>query len=187
MIEVEKYFNRSGYMNATNKNNYNVYLASDEVIVLKKAKKYYSKYNLIYDETHAESAKEDKRYSELGAENIIADIYFLSQCDYLVCTFSSQVCRLAYELMQTRYADASWRFKSLDDIYYFGEQNQPVYMAILDHWPTNNISKEIEILVNDKISVYGNHWNGYFWGKNEETGIEGFFPTYKVKELIQEF
>lgn len=42
-----------------------------------------------------------------------------------------QVCRLAYEIMQTLHADASARFKSLDDIYYYGGQgpHQQVRLA----------------------------------------------------------
>ncbi len=41
------------------------------------------------------------------------------------------MCRLAYEIMQTLHADASARFKSLDDIYYYGGQgpHQQVRLA----------------------------------------------------------
>ena len=35
-----------------------------------------------------------------------------------------QVCRIAYEIMQTRHIDAADRFKSLDDIFYFGGQSE---------------------------------------------------------------
>ena len=56
--------------------------------------------------------------------NVIVDLILLSQSDYIVCTFSSQICRLAFELMQTRVSDhdLSSAFYSLDDIYYFGGQ-----------------------------------------------------------------
>ncbi|CAH8527557.1 unnamed protein product [Schistosoma bovis] len=37
--------------------------------------------------------------------NAIIDIIALSMTDFLVCTFSSNICRLAYELMQTRHVD----------------------------------------------------------------------------------
>ena len=36
----------------------------------------------------------------------------------------SQVSRIAYEIMQTRFPDAADRFKSLDDIWYFGGQDE---------------------------------------------------------------
>lgn len=93
-----------------------VYLATDELDVLKEARQRYPDYKFIFDEANAKTASVHQRYSPESAQGVILDIYFLSQCEYLVCTFSSQVCRLAYELMQLRFADASWRFRSLDDV-----------------------------------------------------------------------
>lgn len=55
----------------------------------------------------AKSAGLGRRYSVDSLRNVILDIVLLSECDYLVCTFSSQVCRLAYELMQTRGIDST--------------------------------------------------------------------------------
>ena len=37
--------------------------------------------------------------------------------------------RLAYEIMQTRFPDAADRFKSLDDIWYFGGQDHHEQVA----------------------------------------------------------
>lgn len=162
----------------------NVYLASDEQAVFDEAKANYKSYNFIYDETNARTAQLDKRYSPDSAQGVILDIYFLSQCDYLVCTFSSQVCRMAYELMQARYPDASWRFKSLDDVYYFGGQNPHNVMAIFDHEPNKN-RNELEMKAGDLIGLAGNHWNGYCKGRNRRTNTEGFFPTYKTVDVIQ--
>jgi glycoprotein 6-alpha-L-fucosyltransferase len=34
------------------------------------------------------------------------------------------VCRIAYEIMQQNFVDAADRFKSLDDIWYFGGQDE---------------------------------------------------------------
>ena len=107
------------------------------------------------------------------------DIYFLSRCDFLVCTFSSQVCRLAYELMQVRYPDASWRFRSLDDVYYFGGQKEHIVEAIFDHEPEQN-SGEIEVKKGDLIGLAGNHWNGYSKGKNKRSDAEGILKQFSV-------
>lgn len=52
--------------------------------------------------TSAQTAGIGTRYSVDSLRNVILDIVMLSECDHLVCTFSSQVCRLAFELMQTR-------------------------------------------------------------------------------------
>ena len=125
-----------------------------------------------------------ERYTPASAQGVILDIYFLSQCEFLVCTFSSQVCRLAYELMQTRFPDASWRFRSLDDVYYYGGQNGHVMVALFDHIPAKN-SEEIELKKGDHIGLAGNHWNGFSKGKNFRTNRIGLFPSYKVKDILQ--
>ncbi|CAI9740361.1 Hypothetical predicted protein [Octopus vulgaris] len=91
-------------------------------------------------------------------KGIIFDIHFLSLCDYLVCTFSSQVCRVAYELMQTYHGDASQKFYSLDDIYYFGGQNAHNVKAIQKH--TAQRKEEISFEIGDSIGIAGNHWDG---------------------------
>ena len=126
----------------------------------------------------------DQRYSPDSAAGVILDVHFLSQCEYLVCTFSSQVCRLAYELMQVRFPDASWRFRSLDDVYYFGGQNGHNVKALFEHVP-NKQNGEIELKVGDLVGLAGNHWNGYSKGKNMRTGEDGLFPSYKAQDVIQ--
>ncbi len=41
------------------------------------------------------------RASREGFESISYDVMYLANCDFVVCTFSSSVCRLVYELMLT--------------------------------------------------------------------------------------
>ena len=115
MKSVESFFDLNDYVKGTNTKRL-VYLATDEIQVLKEAREKYPHYKFIFDEENAKTASVNQRYSPESAQGVISDIYFLSQCEYLVCTFSSQVCRLAYELMQLRFPDASWRFRSLDDV-----------------------------------------------------------------------
>jgi glycoprotein 6-alpha-L-fucosyltransferase len=126
----------------------------------------------------------NERYTPASAEGVILDIYYLSQCEYLVCTFSSQVCRLAYEYMQVRFPDASWRFRSLDDVYYFGGGNGHEVVAIRDHEPRRGTS-EIELKKGDVIGLAGNHWNGFSKGNNKRTNKIGLFPSFKVRDIIQ--
>jgi len=54
-----------------------------------------------------------------GTLALLSDWYFLQQVDFLVGTSSSQVTRMAYELMQPFHANASALFVSLDDPWYF--------------------------------------------------------------------
>ena len=85
--------------------------------------------------------------------------------------------------MQTRFTDASWRIKSLDDIYYFDYQQDHLVVAIQDHVPQTE--DEIELKIDDLIKIIGNHWNGYSKGINLRTKANGIFPSYKIKDIIR--
>jgi glycoprotein 6-alpha-L-fucosyltransferase len=69
--------------------------------------------------------------------------------------------------MQTKHTDASERFVSLDDIYYYGGGIGLDQKVVAGHKPRT--SNELEIQPGDKISVAGNHWNGMSKGTNRRT------------------
>lgn len=70
--------------------------------------------------------------------------------------------------MQSLHVDASERFKSLDDIYYYGGQNPHNRVAVLPHNPKQR-PQEMQMKVGDVIGIAGNHWNGYSKGSNRRT------------------
>ncbi|XP_013870941.1 alpha-(1,6)-fucosyltransferase [Austrofundulus limnaeus] len=160
-----------------------VYLATDDPSLLQEAKTKYPDYEFISDNSISWSAGLHNRYTENSLRGVILDIHFLSQTDFLVCTFSSQVCRVAYEIMQTLHPDASSFFYSLDDIYYFGGQNAHNQIAIYPHQPRNG--EDIPLEPGDVIGVAGNHWDGYSKGINRKLGRTGLYPSYKVREKIE--
>lgn len=51
----------------------------------------YPDYTFISDPSATLSAGLNRRYSDESLRGVILDIHFLSLCDHLVCTFSSQV------------------------------------------------------------------------------------------------
>lgn len=159
-----------------------VYLASDDPTVLSDAKKLYPHYEFISDNEISKTAGLGSRYTDASLRGVIIDIHFMSLCDYLVCTFSSQVCRVAYELMQPMRGDASNWFKSLDDVYYFGGQNGHNMEVVEAHVAQND--KEIDLQPGDLVGIAGNHWNGYSKGRNQRNGKSGLYPSYKVKDKI---
>ncbi|XP_055380359.1 alpha-(1,6)-fucosyltransferase [Condylostylus longicornis] len=160
-----------------------IFLASDDPRVISEAKNKYPQYEILGDYEVAKMAAVSTRYTDSSLNGIILDIHMLSLCDYLVCTFSSQVCRVAYEIMQTLYPDASHRFKSLDDIYYYGGQNAHNRIAVLPHKRRNK--DEIHLNVGDSIGIAGNHWNGFSKGKNKRTNEIGLFPSFKVNDKVE--
>jgi len=69
--------------------------------------------------------------------------------------------------MQTRHPDASQRFISLDDVYYYGGGVGVLQVAEKVHEPRND--QEIELLAGDTVHLAGNHWNGMSKGTNRRT------------------
>lgn len=181
MVHVEDYFLTLDKLYSSVKRR--VYIATDDPSVIDETKRKYPEYDVIGDTTLSKTAGLSNRYSDDSLRAVILDIHFLSQSDYLVCTFSSQVCRLAYELMQTLHADASRRFRSLDDVYYFGGQNAHYQVALVEHKARPG-TDELDLLPGDGISVAGNHWDGFSKGRCERTGKLGIYPSYKVREHV---
>lgn len=160
-----------------------IFLASDDARVIDEARKKYPQYEIIGDAEVARMAAVSTRYTDTGLNGIILDIHLLSISDYLVCTFSSQVCRVGYEIMQTLYPDAGNRFKSLDDIYYYGGQNQHNRQVVIPHKARNH--DELQLKTGDLVGVAGNHWDGYSKGKNMRTNQVGLFPSFKVVDKVE--
>ncbi|XP_043553855.1 alpha-(1,6)-fucosyltransferase isoform X5 [Chiloscyllium plagiosum] len=181
MVHVEEHYKFLARKTEIDKKR--VYLATDDPTLLQEAKSKYPDYEFISDNSISWSAGLHNRYTENSLRGVILDIHFLSQADFLVCTFSSQVCRVAYEIMQTLHPDASANFRSLDDIYYFGGQNAHNQIAIYPHKPQT--PEEIVLEPGDLIGVAGNHWDGYSKGINRRNGRTGLYPSYKVKENIE--
>ena len=128
------------------------------------------------------------------------DIHFLSDADFLVCTFSSNICRLAYELMQYKYPDRdiSSRVRSLDTEFYFLSDIQNYKKAIMNNSINGSTpydsKNQLEFIKGDIIytDIYnglkyeGYKLNGYIYGKNLRTEQSGHFPSYKVLPFFKE-
>lgn len=181
MTHVEEYFRQLETKEVVDKKR--IYLATDDPKVISDARTKYPQYEILGDPTISKTAALSTRYSDSSLFGIVNDIHMLSMSDYLVCTFSSQVCRVAYEIMQNYFPDGSGRFKSLDDIYYYGGQNAHHTVAVLPHEPMR--AGEMNILVGDIIDVAGNHWNGFSKGRNLRTNQVALYPTFKTKDKIQ--
>lgn len=110
-------------------------------------------------------------------------MFLLYLTEFLFCLSYLQVCRLAYEIMQTYHADASTYFHSLDDIFYFGGQNDHNQIAIYNH--TGRTSGEISLQKGDVVGIAGNHWDGFSKGINRRTKKSGLYPSYKTIEKIE--
>lgn len=131
MIKVKDYYDRIDVQDCLNGRNNKrirkVYLATDDPLIWindvpKFVKQGYQFYGNI---SITRSANPKLRSLNQSRDGFILDVFSLSFTDYLVCTLSSQVCRIAYELMQVQKAngrDMVDNIYSLDNYYYFGGQ-----------------------------------------------------------------
>ncbi|KAH9500938.1 Alpha-(1,6)-fucosyltransferase [Bulinus truncatus] len=101
----------------------------------------------------------------------------------LKLVFGSEVCRVAYEIMQTIHGDASRYFRSLDDIFYYGGQDAHD-VRILEAHPGDG-EGVMDIQPGDAVGIAGNHWNGFSKGLNRRTGVSGLFPSYKSEDTVR--
>ncbi|XP_027200309.2 alpha-(1,6)-fucosyltransferase-like isoform X2 [Dermatophagoides pteronyssinus] len=180
-----------------------VYLATDDINVWQKEVPEYIRkgYRFLGDSKITKSASVNNRFSLDSFEGFIIDVLSLSYTDYLVCTFSSQVCRLAYELMQvqrTNGRDMSTHFYSLDDVYYFGGQISHRMESIManhnidvhNNDPNISINKQHQFNVGDSLGIEQNLHNGYYVGDLHETKTNRrlhnslSYPIFKVIEKI---
>ena len=89
------------------------------------------------------------------------------------------MCRLAYELMQTHHIDGSRLAYSLDDIYYYGGQQQHNMRAFHSH--TEERHGHMTFRKGDLLNIHGNLRNGFSTSQNKKQGL---FPSYIVEEEI---
>ncbi|CAI6344318.1 unnamed protein product [Macrosiphum euphorbiae] len=161
-----------------------IYLATDDPTLFEVAYKRYPDYHIFGDPELSKTGSVATRELDKSIVNINIDLFFLSQCNYLVCTFSSHVCRLAYEIINgNKYADASTQFTSLDDVYYFSDQIRRLHVAILPH--KSNRPQEMDLQVGDEIEVAGNELNGYSKGTHLRTNKTLLYLTFKVIQKIE--
>ncbi|KAH8875112.1 Alpha-(1,6)-fucosyltransferase [Schistosoma japonicum] len=133
-----------------------VYLSTDEPEVFNEFTSSYPQYILYGNSSKSMSASLDKRYTSASLDNAIVDIVALSMTDYLVCTFSSNMCRLAYELMQVRHdevGDATQLSHSLDIGYHNEDYSRLKYDVIIS-------DGERHLNYGDKIESFINRWRG---------------------------
>lgn len=88
--------------------------------------------------------------------------------------------------MQNYHIDASQKYFSLDDIYYFGGQQAHDVVAFQGHRPSaDNGHSEIPFEVGDHLGIAGNEKNGFSVGVHRRTQAHGQYPSYKVEESIR--
>nr|XP_027211635.1 alpha-(1,6)-fucosyltransferase-like [Penaeus vannamei] len=196
LIELEKYMEAAEdffddlEIRGTNVTRRRIYLATDDPNVVLEARKKYPNYKIVCNEESVSTANMKTRKSETNMKNFLTDVFFLYHSDYLVCSLSSNICRLAYELLQTLRPDAPRRIFSVDSSYWFHYEVGNVVRARYPHTPRR--PSELEFQKGDRLTVIFkyyrkniNHQDGFLYGQNQDTGQFGLYPIYKTVEITR--
>lgn len=101
MSAVDEYYNQLELKEKVDKRR--IYLATDDPKVITDARNKYPHYEILGDATISKTAAVSTRYSDTSLQGIILDIHMLSMSDFLVCTFSSQVRFLFFNVMHSTF------------------------------------------------------------------------------------
>lgn len=175
---AEDFYKRQEVLEGKEISERRIYLLTDEPSLFEEAKQKFPHYIFIGNQEASINASVKTRFSDESLRGLLSGIHFITQTDFLVCTFSSNVGRLAYELMLTHHPDSSNSVRSLDDIYKFEWPNPLFQFAILSH--SSSSAEEIKLDVGDILLIDKNNWNGWSRGTNTKTGKTGLYPSYKA-------
>ncbi|XP_003738096.1 alpha-(1,6)-fucosyltransferase-like [Galendromus occidentalis] len=173
-----------------------VFVATDEPRVLDELRENFPEFVFISNTKSAELANDvDKRDSAESFQGLILDLFLLSQTDKLVCTLSSGVCRVVYELMQARRTDASDHVVSLDVPYFYAYVADPPRKTIYKHQPVERkgmnlnvgncvakISSQSVVEESKKIDRYDGFSLGILCGSSL---LAGSYPAFKTLPTVR--
>ena len=124
-------------------------------------------------------------------ENVLFDIFTLSHLDFVVCTFSSNVGRLVYQLRSTRDPDVVSNVVSVDVPNWYADRLLPpiLFVAKANHTGRSDLG-EMSFQNGDHIvEGYSNTKSdlphGIIYGSNKRTLKKGLFPLFKTEKMYQ--
>jgi len=187
MQEVEGWFKQ--YEMSHNKTKRQIYLATDEPEVLNEVHAKYPDYTTYDSIKITESAATTARSSAESVLGVIHDVHLLACTHFVVCTHTSNICGLVYELLHYKHGEASHMLHSLDRPYstYPYVYNTP-YEAMLADNNTNLKRGDLLETYNIDKSYFSQSGNSYLLNTyNKRTKEKHPFQKYKLKQLPRLF
>lgn len=159
-----------------------VYLASDDIQSLVQLRSDYGNNSML--DIAGSNMVSPRTGCGSGFLAIITDVYMLAESNYIVCTISSNVCRLAFELMQTLHIDRGSSVNSLDLAWKPVRSGDFEMKAIVDH--VSQADHEISFNKEDLIVFQFTRKpiTGYSFGTHQKTGKVGYYPSYKAEPTL---
>nr|CAB3247603.1 Alpha-(1,6)-fucosyltransferase-like [Phallusia mammillata] len=178
MIHVKKWYDNYDDFNGGNVTR-RVFLATDDVTIHKEALDKYPKFSFSWIANNSYFAQKQRRTSDEGFWGIVYDVALLSQCDYVVCTFTSNIGRLVHEVMVAE-SNNPLRYATSIDVEHFSVGEIRMLREVIeDYYPDN--PKELELRVGDIIENV--RCKRICLGKNRRTKKRGSYPKEKVRTL----
>ncbi|XP_076810544.1 alpha-(1,6)-fucosyltransferase-like isoform X3 [Clavelina lepadiformis] len=165
-----------------------VYVASDDLAsVIPDARNKYPNYDFVYNAVDDKKLLKDmkqtveSRQTEDELFALACDLMILSQSDYFVGTYSSNIGRLVTQLMHSS-SDATFRSRSIDHRMHYHRGLPLTYRAVEDF---SGGKGELSFSAGETIVLRSfvefPSYKGF--GRNE-AGHEGTFPMYKVEQTL---
>ncbi len=182
MEEIEDYYDKMEITQPIEERR--VFLATDTQGVIAEFKNKYPNYRFFLVDD-VQSFK-NYRWTDASLWLIIVNIKLLSMCDFVVCTYTSSVCRTIDEYRQQRDSETLMSIKSLQFIFFLNYENDRHGIAILDHVPTN--INEIEMKKGDIVNIPSTQWSVHLYKvHNQRTKKKGFIPAFKIEFIVDTY
>ena len=188
MKYAKEYFEKEEFKKKNKFISKQVFIASDDESVFDEIRKKYPEYKVLGDELRTRSASLMSRYDFESLRYLITDIHMLSQSDYIVCTLSSNVCKLAHSIQQQRFVDGSRRLYSLEDSWLNSGTLftwRHVQQSIYSHEAVS--PQQLSLNVGDYIFNITTSRDGFAFGTNMKNNRSGIYPTYKTIPVVQTY
>ncbi|CAG2112115.1 unnamed protein product [Medioppia subpectinata] len=195
MVHIKDFYDGIGLLNDTIERK--VYLATDDPLVWRECVDNYPNYRFIGNQRAAVyTSKLKTRYNANSFLQLIIDIYLVSQTDYIVCTMSSGVCRVAYELMQNNYFDAGFKGQSIDLPFHYETAFNSPRVVVYNHFSSSD--KQWSLKTGDMMysrngedflsqARNGKKYDSYYYGTDADKTDYRLYPAYKTLQKIYLF
>lgn len=157
MVKVDEFYDSVEAVRATRR----VYVATDDYSVIKELKATYAHYEILSNEAASRRAFDPQsRYSFETLLDILTDMEILQRCDFVVCTFSSNVCRNLHELRMAHSPESAQWLVSLDTAYHSYNQRPQLAEIVAVSRETRRLGLRIgeRVVVSISFQQFGQYF-----------------------------
>jgi len=154
-----------------------VYVASDDPRVLREVRSSYPNLTVLGDINIAKSAALKTRFSEDSVTGMIQDLFMLAKADFTVCSYTSNICRMLFELQQARGEDGG-RVESLEGFWFYHFHKQPQAKVVVTRAEGDfQLGDQLRLIWTDQFLQGLTRWEVF----HLRTGERKRFPLFSTR------